>query len=423
MRQQAREAQRQWSRPRAAWCGVVALLAGLAAAGEAQVLSLATAQPASPTEVTATGRVGPVLQARVGSRLSGQIKEWAQEDGHPLDVGMLVRKDQELLRVDPSTYKAKVAIARAALLHAAAALTNLKAGARPERREELRAALAAIEARIAEQKRDEERFRRLVEQDKTVPVKRLEEVQLQLKVLEEDRRAARARLAEAEAGPTATELAVAEALGVQLKAQLDAAELDLRDTLVTAPFDGLITQRFKCFGDYLNSAPFTEVMELLSPNLLEAELRLPEAYFLRVVAGKTQVSLQTPLLPDGLKLPISRVIETIDMQSGTFAFRVRIPPEQCGRLRPGAFLQGLVLLDGGSPGAIVPQRAVVRAEGQAFVFVARDAKMSRRAVVLGDELTEAIIIKAGLKPGETIVLGPPGQLQDGADLPGYLLPR
>jgi len=387
-------------------------------------LSLATAQPASPTEVTAIGRVGAVLQARVGSRLSGQVTAWTHTgDQRPLDAGMPVKQGQELFRVDPTTYESRVNVAKAALAQAQAVLANLKAGVREERRQELRATLAGIDARIAEQKRDEERFRRLVEQDKTVPVKRLEEVQLQLALLQEDKRCAQARLAEAEAGPTPTEIAVAEAAVVHARALLGAAELDLRDTVVKAPFDGIITQRFKSFGDYLNNAPFTEVLEIVSEDRLEAEFRLPETYFLQVAAGKTLVSLQTPLLPEGLKLPVTRLIETIDMQSGTFAFRVCIPSGQNGRLRPGAFLQGTVLLDSARESAIVPQRAVVQAEGKAFVFVAQNGKMSRRAVVVGDALTEAVIVKSGVKPGETLVVGPSGQLEDGAALPSYLAPR
>jgi len=405
-------------------CGAFLLAAGALAAGEAQVLSLTTAQAANASEATATGRIVPVLQARAGSRLSGQIKEWGQsEEKRPLDVGMTVRKDQVLFRIDTSVYMAKAEVARAGLSQAQAALANLKAGVRAERREELRAALSAIEARITEQKRDEERFRRLVEQDKTVPPKRLEEVQLQLKLLEEERRVSKARVAEAEAGPTPTEIAVAEALVKQGEALLAAAELDLHDTVFTAPFDALIAQRFKGPGDYLNNAPFTEVLELVSLCELEAELRLPETYFVQVAPGKTEARLQTPLLPNGLKLPVTRVIEAIDPRSGSFAFRVRIPQENCGQLKPGAFVQARVLLDGVAATAIVPQRAVVRVEGRAFVFVAQDGKMSRRAVVPGDELTEGLIIKSGLKPGEKLVLGPPAQLQDGAALPDYLLPR
>lgn len=405
-------------------CTACFFLAGRLAAVEAQMLSLAEAQPANAPEVTATGRIVPVLHALVGSRLSGQIKEWAKSaDQLPLDVGMTVFKGQELFSVDTSVYKARADVARASLVQAQAALANLKAGVRAERRQELRAALAAIEARIAEQKRDEERFKRLVEQDKTLPPKRLEEVQLQLKVLEEERRAAQARVAEAEAGPTPTEIAVAEALVKQTEAQLAAAELDLRDTVITAPFDALLTQRLRGPGDYLNNAPFTEVLELVSLQELEAELRLPETYFLKVIPGKTEARLGSPLLPNGLALPVARLLEVIDPHSGSFAFRVRIPRASCGQLKPGAFIQARVLLDGAATTAIVPQRAVVRAEGQAFVFVAQDGKMSRRAVVPGDELTEGLILKSGVKPGETLVLGPPGLLQDGAALPAYLLPR
>ncbi|MCY3023460.1 MAG: efflux RND transporter periplasmic adaptor subunit [Planctomycetota bacterium] len=403
------------------------LTPGFGAAGEHQLLSLVTAQPANPPEVTATGRILPVLRANVGARLSGRIVGWAQtEDKALLDVGMVAKEGQEIFRIDPTTYKARVDVAQAALQRAQAALADLKAGVREESRQALRAAVAEIDARIAERKTDEARFRRLVEEDKTVPVKRLEEVQLQIKVLEEQRRAAQARLAEAEAGPTITQVAVAEAAVAEAKALLATAELDLRDTVIKAPFTGLILQRFKSPGDYLNNAPFTEVLDLASVDALEAELRLPETYYQQIVPGQTKVRLRTPLLKADLMLPVTRVVAAIDPQSGSFAFRVRIPPEQRGQLAGGVFVQGTVILDGAATAVIVPQRAVIGAagaEGEAAVYVAVDGKMSRRPVVLGDMLTEAVLIKSGLKPGEKVVLGPAEQLKEGAPLPDYLLAR
>jgi multidrug efflux pump subunit AcrA (membrane-fusion protein) len=394
-------------------------LSSSAAAGEAAVLSLVTAQAASPAEVTATGRVLPVLLARIGARLNGRIVSWAQADGGLLDVGMPVKKDQELFRIDTTTFQARVEIARAAVQRAEAALADLKAGVRAEQRQALRAALGEIAARIEERKRDEERFRRLVQEDKTMPVKRLEEVQLALAVLEQQRQAAQARVAEADAGPTPTQIAVAEALVSEAKAQLAAAELDLRDTVVTAPFTGIIIHRFKSLGDYLTSAPFTEVLELSGTDL-EAELNLPETYFHKIIPDRTRVSVQSPLLPNGLTLPVHRIIPAVDPRSGSFAFRVRIPSGERGQLVGGVFVQGKVPLDDATLAVIVPQRALVREEGKAFVFVAQDGKMSRQAVVPGDELTEGIIIKSGLKPGARVVLGPAAQLKDGADLPEYL---
>jgi multidrug efflux pump subunit AcrA (membrane-fusion protein) len=248
-------------------------------AEERQSLSLVAAQPLRSGEVTATGRTLAQSSIRIGSRLAAHIVEWGKnEAGQLLDVGLRVKKGQKLFAVDPSTFKAKLDAAEAALGSAQAALDNLKAPTRKERVDVLRAALAELDSRIKDRERDEARYRRLVEVDHTVPVKRLEEVQLELGVLRIGRMAAQAKLDEALAGPTPTEIAVAEAKIRQEQAALATAKLDLNDTVITAPFDAAITRRWKSLGDYVAGAPFVEVLELTTVDSLEADLRLPEAY-------------------------------------------------------------------------------------------------------------------------------------------------
>ncbi|MCZ7645890.1 MAG: hypothetical protein M5U26_11495 [Planctomycetota bacterium] len=192
-------------------------------------LTLVRAQPATPPSLTATGRMVSTKSAKLSSRLSGRIVEWGRAPaGEILDVGTRVKQGALVFRIDASTYEAKVKIGKAVVQQAAAVLQDLKAGVREEKKAALRAAVREVEARIEETRKDVERFRRLVQEDQTVPPKRLEEVHLQLKVFEAQWDAAKARLAEAEAGPTETEIAVAEARLVEAQSQLEAAELDLR---------------------------------------------------------------------------------------------------------------------------------------------------------------------------------------------------
>jgi len=391
-------------------------------AEERQPLSLVAAQPLRSGELTATGRAVAQFTASIGSRLAAHIVEWSKnEAGRPLDVGMPVQAGQKLFAVDPSTFKAKVDVAEAALGSAQAALDNLKAPTRKERLDVLRNSLAELDSRIKDRERDEARYRRLVEVDHTVPVKRLEEVQLELLVLRIQRLAAQAKLDEALAGPTRTEIAVAEAKVKEAQTALAAAQLDLKDTAITAPFDAVITRRMKSLGDYVAGAPFVEVLELTTVDRLEAELRLPEAYFAQVVPGKTRVALRSLLLKNALDLAVTRVIPDIEVQQGTFAFRVAIPPEQRDGLVPGAFVTATLKLGDQSEGVILPQRAVLTDGSKAFVLVAADGKMVHRTVELGDRLTEGIVVRSGVRPGEQVVVGPPELLKDGAPLPESLL--
>jgi HlyD family secretion protein len=403
------------------WTAALLCSATVAACGEATGLSLALAQPTQADVTTTTGRVVALRTARVGARLSAHIAEWGKtEQGQLLDVGMPVTAGQMLFRLQADTFADRVHVAEVALKLAEAQLADLKAWTREERREALRATVQQIDAQMAERKRDEERFRRLVQDDKTMPIKRLEEIQFQIQVLEAQRRGAQAQLTEAERGPTSTQLAVAEAQVDQARAHLESAQLDLRDTVVRAPFAGVMSRRFKIAGDYVSNAPFTEVLELTSQEDLEAELRLPEKFYRRIVPGQTQVVLRSPLLAAELKLPVARVIPEIDAVQSTFAFRMAIPPASRGQLAPGAFLLGLIQFSGGSESVIVPEGAVRIRDGRPVVFVAQDSRMYRREVDVGDRLSEGVVIDRGLNPGERVVLGLDSELADGRDLPASL---
>jgi RND family efflux transporter MFP subunit len=332
-------------------------------------VELAAAKPVCASEVTATGRVLPLYSARIGSRLSAQVVSWgAGEGGKPLDVGMRVTAGQTLFAVESDTFRAKVAVAEASLASAAAQVPDL-------------------EARLQDRLGDEARYQRLVEVDKTVPLKKLEEVRLGVETLRQQIKAAKAQVQGAQAAR-------------------DAARLDLRDTEVKAPFDGVITKRMKGLGDHLAGAPLVEVLELTTTDRLEAELRLPESYLAQVVPGTTVVALSSPMLQAELALPVTRVVPLVDAVTGTFAVRVAIPAEKAGGLVPGNFLTGRLQLAARDTGVIVPLRAVIRDAAGAAVMVSENGKLVRRAVELGSELTEGVVVKNGLKPGEQVAARP-----------------
>ncbi len=401
---------------------LLGLVAAAAAEEERQAISVVSPQPLRTAEVTATGRVLPLLTTLIGSRLAAHIVEWGKnEAGEPLDVGMAVKTGQMLFSIDPRTFKARVDAAQAGLNLAQAALENLKAPTRKERLDVLRTGIAELDSRIKDREHDEARYRRLVEVERAVPMKNLEVVQLELTVLKTQRLAAQARLEEALAGPTPTEIAVAEARVKEAETALAAAQIDVRDTVVKAPFDAVITRRAKGLGDYVAAAPFIEVLELTTVDRLEAELRLPEAYFAQVVPGKTRLALRSLLLPKDLDLTATRIVPEINVQQGTFAFRAAIPPEQRGGLVPGAFVTASLRFDGLSDGLILPQRAVLHNAGKPFVLIASGGKMVRRDIVLGDRLTESVIVRSGIGPDDKVIVGPADQLKDGAPLPAPLL--
>lgn len=383
-------------------------------AAEGGAISSATAQPMVPPEVTITGRVIAVSSARVSPRVSGILAEFGKDDaGKPLDAGYRVKKGQALFRLDETTMKNAVAGAQASLALAKANLANLKAPPREERVSQLKAAIAELDTRLTDKERELQRYKRLVEVEKTLPLRRLEEAQTDASATRWMRDAASARLREANNGPTPTEIAMVEAQVAQAQAALNTAQDDLRDATVKAPFNGVITSRTKGVGDYINGSMGNAVMELVGEDEIEIELRLPEAYMTAIEPGVTSAIVRSPLLKTELKLPIARVVSSIETTNGLFTIRLLVPAQQKDQLVPGAFVSASVLLGGDRRGVLVPERALVEDAGKQYVFVADNGKLRRQEVQTGDRLTENVVINHGLSAGEKVFFGAPETVKEG----------
>ena len=395
------------------------LAAAPAGAQERQEFSLSEVQAFSPQTISSSGRVQAVVCAAISPRVSGHIAAFGKDgSGATLEEGSIVKAGDVLFRLEDKTFRNAVAMADASLKTAQAHLDNLTAKTRPEQMEQLRQAIAELDVRVADRKREEERFRRLVEQDKTLPIKRLEDVQTEVAALEAQRKSAGARLQMAENGPTETEIAVARAQVYQAQAALRVAQTDLDDSVIKAPFAGLISRRYKSVGAYASSGPPTDVVELTALDKLEVELRVSESYMAAIQPGKTTVVLRSGLLQAQLRAPVARVVGSVDSSSGTFAVRIAVPAGS--GLPPGAFVTAELKIGASGSGVLVPTRALLNGPEQSSVFVAQDGKAVRRTVEVCDRLTEFVIVKGVLEEGAKVLVGPVQSLKDGSPLPEYL---
>jgi hypothetical protein len=66
-----------------------------------------------------------------------------------------------------------------------------------------------------------------------------------------------------------------------------------------------------------------------------------------------------------------------------------------------------------APGVLVPASAVRESEGTDVVFLLRDGRAERRAVSLGGTTGDSRQVKAGVSPGDSVIVDPPPGLSDG----------
>ena len=83
-------------------------------------------------------------------------------------------------------------------------------------------------------------------------------------------------------------------------------------------------------------------------------------------------------------------------------------------LRAG--MSGTLLVESSSAekSILIPFKAVTEQLGEFFVYVVDSAKVSQRKVLLGKQVNKNIIVKDGLKVGETIVTEGVQNLREGS---------
>jgi RND family efflux transporter MFP subunit len=194
------------------------------------------------------------------------------------------------------------------------------------------------------------------------------------------------------------------------KARATLARKALADTVVRAPFDGVVGERSVSVGDYVTRG--TKVASVMRVDPLRVELTVPAQHMAAVAVGRV-------------------VTFTIDAYPGqTFTGRVRyvapgiradsralvveaVVPNKEGQLKPGLFATALIEEAAQSKGILVPSAAVRTVGGTSRVFVLTGDHVEERIVTLGQPVGQQVEITTGAKGGDVVATGAINQLVDG----------
>jgi RND family efflux transporter MFP subunit len=328
-------------------------------------------QPSAGTPIlTASGYVVARRQAVVSAKIQGRLEALRVEEGSE------VKKGEILARLEAFDFEAAVNQAGAAVQRA--------------------------EADLAEQERQ----------------LRLAEKLAQEQVLAEDQKEAaesRVRIARAELA--------------QQKAGLAYAEAQLRNTVIRAPFAGVVVKKMAEVGESVAPIPpgvnistsSGAVVALADLATLEVEADVAEANVAKVRNGQpAEVTVEA--IPDRrYEAVLRQVIPTADRTKATVMVKVTILDKD-EDLKPEMSAKVTFLEPEPETGeepeespavVLVPREAVVSRDSRSVVFLVRDGQVQQRSVVLGTSRQGEVIVTDGLAGGEVLVARPPEDLADG----------
>ena len=196
----------------------------------------------------------------------------------------------------------------------------------------------------------------------------------------------------------------------QAESGLAMANLQLDETTIKAPFDGVIAELYITEGSSVG--PQTPVARQVS-NQVEASIEVEESRIGQVFAGQN-ASLQVSAYP-GQEFPatVTSVAPVADKDTRTFTVKIT-PVDAKGMLRSGMYADARLLIDEKKDTLLVSRDAVTLIDDQPTVYVINGDRVEQRQVSTGLENDGQIEILSGLKEGDTVVTAGQPNLVDGA---------
>lgn len=407
-----------------------------------QVLRVVESHPAAAGVVSGTAANGHIIASRraaLSADTPGRIVELNVTEGS------IVRKGDVVARLYPDEYAAALRRAEADVLSAKAQVDSAQSTVEAltsdltQRQRSLDAAIASVAEAEANQQLARENFDRirdLVERNirsqadlDTVKAEldgsaaRSNSAQAQQRVAASAVDGARLRIVTANA-----DLAVAQARVQGLEASRQQAEATLAKTVVRAPFDGIVVLKDAEVGEVVSpnsqggSNARGSVCTMVDLASLEAQAEVPETNLASVVQGAPATVFLDAWPERPYQGRVDRIWPTANRQKATIEVRIaflepddRLRPEMGVRVVFGESREGAEATKAPDeqPAILLPQGAVVEGPQGSGVFVIERDSVRLQSIELGDRRGGRVAIRAGLTPGQRIVLDPPPSLRDG----------
>ena len=341
--------------------------------------------------LTLSSELVPFQEIDVYAKESGYVKEL------PVDYGTRVQKDQTIAILEIPELQSQLKQDDAGIKNAADQITHAKNE------------LSRVEA---QHKVLQLQFERLDGVAKSKPglvaQQEIDEAEGKHLASEAQVEAARSNLAAAE-----SQLAAAEARREHDQVLADYSK-------ITAPFAGVITQRFANLGALVQAgtSSSTQAMPLVrlsQDDLFRLVIPVPESYVHFIHIGDP-VSVMVPSLNRTVPGKVARF--SVDVREDTRTMHTEVDVPNPNRLLiPGLYAEATITLEKKNNSISLPLQAVNQQNGETTVDVVGPSnKIERRRVVLGIQTSTDAEVLSGLQEGEMVVVSDRSSLKAGEEV-------
>jgi len=371
----------KWAIGAAVVAAIVAFGAVRSATAPATV-DVATVTSAFPSQgftvLNATGRVVAWRKAAISTKATGRLEWLGVQEGSRVKAGEVIAR-----------------------------LESLDVGATRD------SALAAVNAAKANLEQGEAELR-----DAESAYKRAQDLYAKKFISEASLDSARARHEKARASISSLKAAIGVA-----EANVRSASVSVEQTLIRAPFDGVVLTKNANVGDIIT--PFSSAADSKGAvvNMADMETLEVEADVAESSIGKIRVGMPTEVQLDAypeLRLlgEVSRVVPTVDRSKATLLVKVAFKEKDARALPDMSAKVGFLerFPDANERKAVTAVRpeAVAKRGDRSVLFVLdKDNRAKETPVKVARKLGDLLEVE-GVKAGDRVALSPPEKLRDGA---------
>jgi HlyD family secretion protein len=418
--------------------------------------------------ITASGKVQPVQSVNISPKSPGLLAELNVEQGDTVKQGQIIA------RMDNSEIKMRILQYKANLEQAKAQLAESQAGSRPEeiaqgkarvdqaqaqlaiirdgnRLQEIQQAQAQVDSAKASVALTQSRVKRYQDLAKDGAISQdtleqyvsenskakanLEEAQRRLSLLKVGNRnqdiqkqaaivnQEKEGLRKLENGDRPQAIARLKAAVSSAEAQLKQQQVQLEDTIIRAPFSGIVTQRYATVGGYVSpaisassnaSATSTSIVALAKG--LEVLANVPEVDISQI-KQQQKVEITIDAYPEEVFQGQVRLIApeaVVDQNVTSFQVRVAINTG-AEKLRSGMNVSEVTFLGNNIENALlIPQELIVTQKGKTGVWLLGEKDQPQfKFVTIGANIDNQIQVLDGLKAGDRVFIDLPNTKEKG----------
>lgn len=184
------------------------------------------------------------------------------------------------------------------------------------------------------------------------------------------------------------------------RANVAFAEAELADTVIVAPFDGVVGRQLVDRGAYVRAGD--TLTTIVDADPVEIAFAVPERHVPDLRSGQPVAVSVTSHGDRAFPGQVTFIDPEVDPVNRTVLVKAVLPNDDLA-LRPGQFATVALTLAHHANATVVPEEALVPSGEDVMIYLVRDGKAEARRVAVGVRLPGRVEVTDGIGPGDVVV--------------------